>query len=316
MAYINCLNDIELGQEATLGTADTLDIRPTAVTNVTISPKVEVEKLEDKRASTMTTKYSFVKRRWSEGTIEGYVNYNSFMYFLDGMFGVDATSPHAYEADEDAAVTPKSMTMAIGQTGLIYQVAGIVPRNLKISGDSGSAWKYSYEWFGKPVTDGASFAGASDVTVGLAHGYETEIYIEPDLTTAAGTTIRNDVGFSFEADITANHEPVFHLGNQTWDGVRQGKWDGSLHLVLEADATNLAWLGDIIDATDTAQGFTVRFRVTDGSDTLDLDFAGVCVEPPELITDEDGVVTIDLNLEAAYNSTDDTCWAATLTIGA
>jgi len=313
MAYIEPLNKIQLGTEGTLGTADTLDIEPAGL-EVTVRPKVEVEQILMKNGSTMPSAYSFVKKRWSEGNISGYMDYNRAMLWLDGMFAVDAASPHSYKADEDAAQTPKSITLAYGQTGLIYQVAGVVPKTLTISGKTGEPWQFKYDFFGKPVTDGASFETLTEDVPELIHGYETALYMDEDLDATIGTTARADVAFSFEAVITANREPVWHMGDQAWDSVKQGRWGGSFKLVMEADATNLDSLGDILDATDTGKGFTIRVQATDGTNTMKLDFCGVCTEPPELITNEEGVVSIELNMVPQWNSVYDSCWGAELTI--
>lgn len=313
MTYIPCLTKLQLVQEATLGAGGTHDIQPAGL-DVTVTPKVEVEQLATKSGTTMPAEYSFVKKRWAEGTFEGYLDYNRAMLWFDGMFGVDATSPHEYTSATDTAPTPKSMGLVYGQTGLIYEVKGIVPRNLKLSANSGEPWKFAYEWFGVDVADGASFQALTTDVPEFAHGYDTELYMDDGLAVAAGTTARADVAFSFEADITANHEPVFHLGDQEFDSTRSGKYGGSMKLVIEADATALVDLGDILDATDTGVGYTIRLRATDGTNTLDLDFAGVCMEAPVLITDTDGVVTIELNLVPQYNSVMGGCWEASLTI--
>ena len=83
---------------------------------------------------------------------------------------------------------------------------------------------------------------------------------------------------------------------------------------MEADATNLDSLGDIIDAANTGKGFTIRQSVTDGTNTLLLDFCGVCVDAPKLITEYEGVVTVELDMVPQWNSVYDSCWGATLTI--
>ena len=96
--------------------------------------------------------------------------------------------------------------------------------------------------------------------------------------------------------------------------MKQGKWGGSYKLILEADETALDSLSDVIDAADTGKGFTIRQRATDGTNTLDLDFCGVCVAPPVLIPDLDGVVTIEFDMVPQWNSVLDSCWGAELTI--
>ena len=314
MAYIPTLDAVQFYREAVFMTASTPTIQPGSLTKVVITPKVEVEQIPTMQASTMPAKYSFVKRKWSDVSIEGWLDYNRAMLWLDGMFGEDASSPHTYAADEDAAVTPKGLTMVFGQTGLIYQVAGLVPRELTFSCKTGEPWKFAWNGFGLAVTDGASLAALTTDVPELAHGYETSLYVDEDLDATIGTTARADVAFEFEAKITANHEPVWHQGDQAWDSVRQGKWGGSYKLKIEADATGLDTLGDIIDATDTGKGLTIRQSVTDGTNTLLLDFAGVCVDPPEIPSEFEGVRTIEFDLVPQWNSDMDSCWGATLTI--
>ena len=187
----------------------------------------------------MPAKVSFVKRRWSEVQIDGLLDYNRAMLWLDGLFAADATSPHTYLADEDALLTPKGLTMVFGQTGLIYQVAGIVPNSLTFSCKSGEPWKFSFKGFGLPATDGASLQALTTDVPELVHGYETALYMDEDLDATIGTTARADIAFSFEANITNGYEPVWHLGDQAWDSIRGGKWGGSYKLIVEADATAL-----------------------------------------------------------------------------
>lgn len=313
MTYIPSINKFQMGQEGTFRTPATPDMQPIGL-QLRITPKVEVEQLQTKNASTMPAEYSFVKRRWSEGVISGPLDYNRAMVWLDGMFGYDGTSPHTYLSDPDAAVTPKGLTVVYGQTGLIYQVAGIVPYSLKFSAESGKPWMFEYNFFGLPVTDGASFEALTSDVPELVHGYETALYMDEDLDATIGTTARADIAFKFEAEIKADHKPIWHLGDQAWDSIVQGRWGGSYKITMEADATNLDSLGDILDAANTGKGFTIRNQATDGTNTLKLDFCGVAVKPPNLLTEQEGVVTIELELAPQYNSVYGGCWGAELTI--
>jgi len=312
MTYIPDLNQVQIGQEATLLTPVTPDILPAGLENVRITPRSEVVQVPSMAGSTMP-KASYIKRRWSEVQIEGLLDYNRAPVWFDGMFTEDGSSPHTYKADEDAVMTPKGLTLVFGQTGLIFQVPGVVPRTLRITGGSGEAWKYSYDAFGGAVSDGASLESLTEDTPELVLLSDTSLYMEEGLGATIGSTLRN-VMFSFEAVMTRNLEPVWLAGSQTWTKVRQGLWGGSLKLVIEADATSLDSLGDILDATDEGKGFTIRLQATDGTNTQKLDFCGVAVDAPELITDEDGVVSIELLLTPQWNSVYDSCWGAETTL--
>ena len=312
MTYIPALDKLQLYSEAAFMTPQNTDIQPAGL-EIKITPQVETVQIPTK-GSTMPAKYSYVTRRWATGNISGPLDYNRAMLWLDGMFGYDASSPHTYISDEDAAVVPRGITAVFGQTGLIYQIAGIVPTNLKISGSNNGPWMFDYGFFSLPVTDGATLQALTEDVPEFVHGYETTLYLDEDLDATMGTTARADIAFTFEANITADHAPVWHMGDQAWDSVRQGKWSGSYKLVVEADATALDTLGDILDAANTGKGLTIRQTATDGTNTLELDFAGVCLIPPVIPTAIDGVVTIEFDMVPQWNSDYDGCWGADLII--
>ena len=324
MTYIPSVHTIQMAQEAVYGDGTVGAIQPPGILNFRVDPKVEAEQLMDKRGSSMPAHESFVKKRWSEGLIEGYVNYQEIYYYLDAMFGLATATTggiRTYTGNVDwiteveQAITEKSMSIRYGQTGLLYLVEGVLPYELNISGGDG-ALKFSSRFFGRPAEDGASFEALSDDVVEWAFSHHSAIYIDDGADAAPGTTPMTDIGFSFEANITSNKKPVFHLGNQEHDAWRNGKWGGSMKLVLEADATLLADVGDIIDATVTPKSYAIRIRTTDAANVLDIDFVGTVVSPPVLIPDQDGIVTVELNMVPTYGSNAGilSCWGAELTI--
>ncbi|KKM68526.1 hypothetical protein LCGC14_1460020 [marine sediment metagenome] len=317
MAYIPSLHKIQLGLEAVYGDGAAVSLQPPGINNVRIDPKVEAEQLKDKRGTTMPAHEAFIKRRWVEGTIDGYLNYQQAYVWLDSMFG-EATpvgNDRTYLGSVDwASEVEKSIALYYGQTGLVYKAAGVLPTNLQITGASGEPIQFSYNFFGQEATDGATISGVSLDTVEWMFGYDTTIYLDAGRGANHGTTPMTDIGFRFAADITANRKPVWHLGNQTPDTYSVGEWGGSLNLVLESDATVLSHLGDIMDATGAPIVYVVRIDISNGSDAFQLDFVGEAITPPNLITDTDGVVTVELALQPTYGTDQASCWGALLTI--
>jgi len=59
-----------------------------------------------------------------------------------------------------------------------------------------------------------------------------------------------------------------------------------------------------------------RITATDATRITTLDFAGQVLTPPDLIADEDGIVTFDVTMLPAYGSNAGilSCWAATSTL--
>lgn len=314
MTYIAELDKVQFGQEAAIGTPVNTTFQPEGLTNVLITPRVQVQQLQTKQGSTMPSKYSYVTKRWAEVLIEGVLDYNRAMVWLDNLFAVDATSPHTYIADEDAAQTPKGLTMVFGQTGLIYQVAGIVAQSLKFACDGADPWTFSLKGFGRAATDGATLQSLTTDVPELVYGYETALYMDEDLDATIGTTARADVAFSFEQEMISGTTPLFHQGDQEWDSIKAGRWGGSLKQTIEADATALDSLGDIIDAANNGKGFTIRNQATDGTNTLKLDFCGVALSAPVIPSDFEGARTIEFDLVPQWNSVYDSCFGAELTI--
>ena len=320
MTYIPSLHKVQIGLEDSFGSGAVGSIQAPGITNLRLDPKVEAEQLIDKRGTTMPAHESFVKRRWSEGTIDGYLNYQEAYVWLDGMFG-EATpvgDVRTYSGSQNwASDTEQSIALYYGQTGALYTVSGVLPTELNISGATGEPLRFSYGFFGLPITDGATFEDLSDDVVEWCMGTQTSIYLDEGADAAPGTTPMTDIAFRFDAIITANRKPVWHMGNQTPDAYNIGKWGGSMNLVFEADATLLGHLGDVLDATTTPKSYAVRVRTTDTENTLDLDFVGTVVTPPVVITDDDGIVTVEMNLVPTYGSHANilSCWGAELTVG-
>jgi len=319
MTYIPSLHKVQIGLETAYGDGAVGSIQPPGIINLRLDAKVEAEQLIDKRGTTMPAHESFVKRRWSEGSIDGYLNYQEAYIWLDGMFGEATPAGGVYTYSGSAnwsTEVEQSVALYYGQTGALYTVAGVLPSELKISGATGEPLRFAYNFFGLPVTDGATFEDLSDDAVEWCMGTHTTIYLDEGDDAAPGTTEMEDVAFRFDASITANRKPVWHMGNQEPDSYSVGKWGGTVSLVFEADATILAHLGDVIDATVTPKSYAVRIRTTDTANTLDLDFVGTVVTPPVIITDDDGIVTVEMNLVPTYGSHADilSCWGAKLTV--
>lgn len=314
MSYMPTLNKLQIGVEAVLMDEGVDTIEPVGITNVRITPKVEAIQIPDKRGDTMPAWLSMVTKRWSEGTIEGYLDYERFQTFLDTMFNADATSPHAYKADLDwSGAAEKSLSLRYGQTGLLNLVGGVLPTELIVTGESGGLLQYTYNFFGGDVSDGATFAALTVDTPDFAQALTT-IYIDEGLGATIGTTALADTAFKFSWKVSANRAPVWHLGELVYDSYKRGKWTGQLDLTLEGTAVALGHFGDQLDATATPKSYCVRLRTTDAANTLDLDFVGTVIGVANVATDLDGVVTVEMSLAPQYGTVYASCFGATLTI--
>jgi hypothetical protein len=319
MTYIPSLHKFQIGVEAAYGDGAAATIQMPGIETVKITPRVMAERLLDKRGTTMPAHESIVSRRFSEVEVSGLLNYEYAYLWLDGMFGfaTPAANDRTWKAslDWDPEVE-QSLALYYGQTGLIYKVAGYLPQELTLKGDSNGPVMFTSKGFGQPAVDGASFAVLSDATPVWTMGHHCAIALDAGLAAAPGTTPLTDLAFRFEARILANRNPVWHLGNQAPDAWSRGKWDGSMRLVIEANASMLGYIGDVLDNTINPEGFVARITATDATRITTLDFAGQVLTPPDLIADEDGIVTFDVTMLPAYGSNAGllSCWAATSTL--
>ena len=129
-----------------------------------------------------------------------------------------------------------------------------------------------------------------------------------------GTTPVLLTAFKAEATIACDRKPLWHLGAVSPDGLSRGKWGGGMKLTLEGTAVSLGWLGDILDATGFPPVFNINLVTTDTANTFTLNFSGMAVQAPNINTDLDGVVTVELDLKPTYNTTLLSCWQAILVV--
>lgn len=319
MPYLEPLDKVQIGVEAAYGDAAAGTIQLPGVESPSITPHVDAEQLVDKRGNTMPAHEAVITRRWCEGVLDGYLTYEYAYLWLDAMLGkaTPAAGVRTYFASLDwAAETEQSLSLRYGQADLIYVAGGVLPTNLRIAGGSGEAVKYSFAFFGQSASDGASFASLSYPAVVYAMGSHCSLSLDAGLTSAPGTTALADTAFRFEYNITNNRRGLWHLGDTEPSGWRNGRWGGTAKLSLEANATTLGYLGDILDATVQPEGYVARISMTDGTRQLDLDVSGHAITPPMLVTDDDGIVTVELDLAPAYGShaNFESCWGAELTL--
>ena len=316
MVYIPSLNKIQYGLEAAFHDAAVDTIEPVGIETFRIDPRVEVVQIPDMQADTFMHE-AMVTKRWSEGVVEGYVDYDRFYVYLDGFFGkaTPAGNVRTYLGSNDwVGEVPQSLAIRYGQTGALYGCYGVIPYSFSLVYEDGQPLKYAYNFFGGAIIDGATFAAVVVDVPTWAMTHQTELWIDAGIGATVGTTPIADIAFRAEVELSCNRKPIWHLGDQVWDSIISGKWAGSMKLTLEADATNLAQLGDIIDATTTPQYYAIRLRTTDASNILDIDFCGLAQVPPTIITDLEGAVTIELNLVPHYNTALLSCVRAEITI--
>ena len=320
---IRDLFSVQIGTEASSDTWGSLARTPTAklmgIADISITPQVDVTMIDELRGSQAPGFTSVITEVGGEASVEGVVTYEDIPYWLNGMFGAAGTTEDAGDTDytdrewaapltnyDSDSPTPSIYTLVFGDKSVsttstdTLSLLGATMNTLTISGEDGQPLSFEAGLFGKQVSEDA-LASLADRTVVVAMGSHCSLWIDP-AASAAGTTAVDTTAFSFELTMNANRAPVRHLGTNTPDGYRDAKMTGELALSLEMNATSRAYLSDIVGVSDEVRK-VVRIQATVGAAVLQFDFNGVALSAPEVHTDRDGVISLEMVLSGEYGAT-------------
>ena len=318
MSYIPSQEKVQMGMEAVYADLAAPTLQLVGITDCKIIPHPEGSQILDKRGTTMPAHISTIDRLWAEANLSGVVCYDHFNYWLDCMFGIDGSNPHAYLAELDPTTTIQSLNLLHGQPDVTYSMGGAIVDRLTIRGSTNGPLTFTAHLLGAGSVPDVIEGALTDDDVVVAMGHHCAFWIDP-IAGPVGTTAVLVTGFAFEADIIVDRKLVWHMGALNPDSFSHGKWTGSkLKLSLEMTSDMQDILDDILAEEVSPHGYVVRIRATDALATsiLTLDFAGEALIAPQLYTYSDGVVTLELDLVAKF--TDDatflSCWSADLVL--
>jgi len=298
--YSPTLEEVQISQEAAWGDAAAPTIGLAGITSCKMTPKIEAAQILDKRATTMPAHIAAVNRLSGEVDMSGIVTYTQVQYLLNAMFAVDAATPFTYIAAL-APAAPTTNNIMYGQANLSYGMAGAVMDKLVFHGDTNGPLTFDAHWFGKAPVALARVALTPPAVI-AALGGQTKLYIDP-IATAHGTTELTLTAFSFDFEILNSRAPVWHMGTLNPDNFKNGKWGGSLKLVVEMTAATKAYLTAALANTVEPTGYNVRLMAAGGGTTnLTMDFSGHLLETPIMFTDQDGVTTAELLFSPTYSA--------------
>ena len=318
MSYIPSQEKVQIGLEAAYGDLAAPTVQLVGITDCKINPKPEGSQIMDKRGTTMPAYISTIDRLSADANVSGVVCYGHFNHWLDCMFGIDATNPHAYLAELDPTTTIRSLLLLHGQPDVTYSMGGAIVDRLTIQGSTNGPLTFTAHLLGKGSVPDVIEGALTDDDVVVAMGHHCAFWIDP-IAVAVGTTPVLVTGFTFQADIIVDRKLVWHMGALNPDNFRHGKWIGSkLKLSLEMTSDMQDILDEIMAEEVSPHGYVVRIRATDSLATsiLTLDFAGEALAAPQLYTYSDGIVTLELDLVAKFGSEASflSCWKADLVL--
>ena len=302
---------IQLGDENTWGTATKATAKVMGVSAADASQKDEVESVGD-LGNSMPSVVGVLKKTSAEMTLTQRANYQDIVYWLHGLFGVVAGSvaantTYAYKYTAPAAtlaVVGKPYTIEIGEPAAAgYEIDGAVISELTLKGDADSGlWTVDASFLGKTLATGTMTTGLAIRAVDVCRFADTLCYIDP-AAGPVGTTLVTATLISAELKVAPGRHFKF-INSVAPLAYGDSRWDGSLTLVLEFNATSKAYVDALI--APAAVPKLVRLKCTQGATTalrvMQIDFSGTIVDGVKLFDDRDGNMTVSLKLNGVYSS--------------
>ena len=298
------------GKEAStdaFGTQAAVTAKWGGVTEASITPVIESEIIKELKGSMQPGFNTIIKSKSGEAKIDGVMDYAGIVYALDGLFGAavpgavdtDACYDRTYAAPTIAAVSPQRYTILYGDSDNYYTLFGGTVSKFGLKGESGGPIEYSLEFVGKGVsaTGYLSDVADSDRAANIAMGCHCSLWIDPG-SDAVGTTPITTTAFSFDLSVDPKRALKYHLGACTPDSTFDTAWEGELKLVLELTSAMKTIVDTLISpSANVKKNVKISMQHPVSLETFYFTFGGVVLEAPEMFTDQDGVVTIELTLK-------------------
>lgn len=304
---------VNAGKETTWGTKVTATASLMGVKDFKLTPIVESEVLKDVRGSLVPGVLAVVKKIGGSGTLSRYASYEDAPFTLDALMGLATpvfTTVYTYSYGAPTTGMPASPRIQTlyqfsndaNSVQAYYYMCGSVLSKLTVKADSLSPVEFSEDYIGKQVLNGVvgDVGTPVDRTITPIMGNDHSLYIDAWAGTIGTTAITPDA-YSLEISIDPPRELVYYLGSAlpvTW---KDNRWKGSMKLTLEFNTANKAYFDAILAGTSNFQK-QIRNKFTNGTQSLQFDFAGTNVKAPQVFTNKNGVLTIEFELEGQYNS--------------
>lgn len=247
---------------------------------------------------------------------EGKPTYTEIIYPLTALFGssTDTTvgstgEQRIWTIDDVSSITQKTLTIEKGSSVRAHKIAYAILTDLTMTWTRKDGASMTGQGIGQKITDDITMtASPTDVALVPIVGKQLSLYI--DSTGAGLGTTKMLRAFNVEQAISGVYGPIWPINasNGSFDGVVELAPTTSVKIVLEADATGMAYLsqyrsGDLIFARLEAIGDTYEEGTPDKAYTLLYDTALGIKTMSGLAADEDGIAAVTLECEMVQDST-------------
>lgn len=299
---------VQLGQESSWGTAVVATAWLMGVTDRSFELVDENYQSEESGHLAPSPLVAQVKQSVA-GQISYDLTYEDILYMLEGAFGPDSPSgadPYTWEhvAPYGTAPAPQPFTIEYGDEGAsqAYKIAGAIFDHFSVGGDidGDGIWQAQADVLAKSKAT-VTMASLSARSVELIRVADTVLYMDAWAGTIGSTQVSSMLK-SFTLDVSPNYHLKWFTGDINPGDQGHKRWNGSLTLVAEFEATAKALVDALLSGGP--QQRLIRLLATSGSHSCQLDFYGTLWNGFTLWEDLDGNLGVSLEFNGTYHATD------------
>jgi len=304
----NAHNVLQRAKQTAFGTANaTATAKLQNVSSFSPTPEFQARQLSQLRGTLAPTHQTALDFYMSNATFEvADETFEDINYWLDSLFSVatpGGTDPYtrAYTAPTTAVPTTSFMTLQWGQTDEVWQMNDASVATLVMSGSNNGGVQVGGSLIGGQVVEG-SLQSLSDRTGTRMTGCMAALAVDT-WAGYVGTSAIASSAFSWELTVNTNRQYRGYLGDCTPTAWNDQNWTGQLRVSLELNTSTDDYIIAMLGATNDILERQVEISYTNSTTgLLQIQFAGHCLNPPQLFTDRNGVLSYDLVLDGVYNS--------------
>lgn len=303
MSKLKQLQIVQAGLETTRGTAVAPTVILAGMDSFSITPEIEAE--PNKVLGSFSPRGAAVLQASATASGESRATYEDLPRYFDSLFSKATPSgsdpyTYAYAAPETAQPISSAFTLVHGDSDDAYGIVGAVLSKLGISIASGEYIKLSHDWIGS-IADVDSIAVLTDTVANFI--LPQQVVASIGSYGGALTALNCDV-ISAELEINLDKRNRFGLGTLGACDYNVGEPKGTLKLVAEFSNTTVKAVKEsLLGSTPAIAYREIRLLATDSTRTAQFDFIGMMASVGEFFTDDDGVVTAELEFMHNFDST-------------
>ncbi len=322
MSYPIDIETLEVQQfrEITWGTPGTATVRRRGVKDIKIKPDNKTEAVKERRGTAVDTYLTRVTQRGG-GTVEmeEYVLYEDSHYTWESLCGTATPSgANPYTRDYAAPLGSFAALVSGYRTYSLFYgdpadyagtANGVIVQKLTLTGNTNGFLMMKSTWLAKLADTGttnmvATASAAEIATATVAIGADVNLYVAPwGVALNEGSHAVPATALDFELEIDTQRALRRYQGNLLPQNVLFKKWQGKLKLGLELNTSSAAYMDSLADMNSEWQQ-QIRLKIAaDANNVLRFDFAGFSQETPEMFSDNDGALKMDIEMQSKYNPT-------------